>query len=141
MRGNSNLSRFLEAQEQQYQTALSEIKAGHKRSHWMWYIFPQLSGLGHSSTAVYYGIRDIDEAKSYLEHRVLGSRLVEITEALRSLPSDDAHTIFGNPDDLKLRSCMTLFSQIPSAPAIFQKILDKFFKGDADVKTLRLLGR
>ena len=135
-----NLDRFIAAQEQQYEIALSEIKAGQKRSHWMWYIFPQLRGLGHSSTAVYYGILDLEEAIAYLQHPILGARLTEITKVLRNLPGDDAHAIFGKPDDMKLRSCMTLFAQIPNAPTVFQDVLLKYFKGLPDEKTLSLLG-
>ena len=137
--GNS-LERFLEAQENKYDIALSEIKAGKKESHWMWYIFPQISGLGYSETAKYYAIKDIDEAKKYLNHPILGSRLKEISTILLNLEQDDASVIFGYPDDLKLKSCMTLFSQVEEVGNnIFEQIIDKFFDGEYDHSTLPFL--
>ena len=105
----SNLDKFVKAQSGDYATALREIKNGRKRSHWIWYIFPQMQGLGMSSMANYYGIRDLEEAKDYMEHPVLGPRLVEISEALLALDSSDPGAVMGFPDDLKLCSCMTLF--------------------------------
>ena len=135
------LTRFLAAQETAYPTALSEIKNGRKRSHWMWYIFPQIQGLGVSETSRYYAIRDAAEAQAYLRHPVLGSRLVEISNALLTLPSNNATAVLGSPDDLKLRSSMTLFAALPAASPVFQAVLGKFFNGAADGKTLRLLGK
>ncbi len=137
---DSNLSRFLEAQENTYEVALSEIKLGKKRSHWMWYIFPQFQGLGFSSTSKYYAIQDIQEAKNYINHPILGSRLKEITNELLKLEQTNAILIFGSPDDLKLKSCMTLFAQIEESETnLFKEVLIKFFNGDFDNKTLKLI--
>ena len=110
----NNLKRFTEAQYRDYEQALKEIKNGRKESHWMWYIFPQLSGLGHSQTARYYAIRDRAEAEAYLAHPVLGKRLLEISSELLKLESSDATAVMGWPDDLKLKSSMTLFSRMPA---------------------------
>jgi len=132
------LNRFIEAQENSYSHALSEIKNGEKRSHWMWYIFPQIKGLGFSSTANFYGIDDVEEAKLYINHDVLGTRLLEITNALLILKSNNADEIFGFPDNLKLKSCMTLFKHVSDEP-VFQAVLDKFFDGDEDEKTVEIL--
>lgn len=134
------LERFLEAQEGIYQTALLEITTGRKRSHWMWFIFPQLAGLGFSSMAQRYAIQDLSEACSYLEHPLLGERLIEISTRLLTLSSNDPSIIFGSPDDLKLRSSMTLFSRVPGADPVFGKVLEKFYSGQPDPNTLRLLG-
>ena len=134
----SDLSRFLDAQRYDYDTALREIRSGRKRSHWMWYIFPQIQGLGFSSTAQYYAIRDLEEAKDYLAHPVLGARLKEITAALLSLDGLSAHEIFGYPDDLKLRSCMTLFSLAAPDEPLFSKVIEKYYGGDADSRTVQL---
>ena len=134
-----NLERFIDAQRSDYAAALREIKSGKKQGHWMWYIFPQLLGLGYTSTSVTYAIKDLDEAAAYLGHPVLGGRLVEICNALLELDDNDAHKVFGSPDDLKLRSSMTLFSLVPGANAVFQAVLIKFFNGKADEKTLQLL--
>jgi uncharacterized protein (DUF1810 family) len=141
MPSDNNLQRFLDAQRTDYPTALAEIKAGRKRSHWMWYIFPQLQGLGFSETARYYGIKDAAEAEAYLKHPVLGSRLVEISQALLPLPGGDANRIMGSPDDMKLRSSMTLFAAMPGTEPVFQAVLDKFFGGEQDSKTVQLLGK
>lgn len=135
---NNSLDRFLIAQEHSYDTALREIRAGRKRSHWMWYIFPQIAGLGMSYTAQLYSIADIDEARQYFEHPVLGERLIEISRALLTLASSDATAVMGYPDDLKLRSCMTLFAQVSDDP-VFKAVLDKFYGGRADTRTLELL--
>ena len=135
-----NLQRFLDAQQGDYQTALGEIKAGRKRSHWMWYIFPQVQGLGYSSMAQHYAIADGGEAAAYLAHPTLGPRLVEISRALLTLPGSNATAVMGTPDDLKLRSSMTLFARVPGADMVFQQVLDKFFGGAPDAKTLQLLG-
>ena len=133
-----NLQRFIDAQESSYIIALLEIKNGKKRSHWMWYIFPQLSELGHSSTAKYYGINSIEEAKAYLNNSILKKHLVEISKELYKL-NDEISDIMGYPDDLKLKSCMTLFSYIDPAIDIFNKIIEKFYNGERDQITLDLL--
>ena len=135
----SDLSRFVKAQETDYERALSEIRSGHKRSHWIWYIFPQIAGLGFSSTAQYYAIRDRKEAADYLKNDLLRERLVEISEALLQLESNDAGDVMGYPDDLKLRSSMTLFHEVVPEIDVFQKVLDKFFEGKPDQRTIELL--
>jgi uncharacterized protein (DUF1810 family) len=135
-----DLARFVEAQAGDYETALAEIRAGRKRSHWMWYIFPQIDGLGFSSMARRYAIKSLDEARAYLDHPVLGPRLVEITEAALAVEGRSAHEIFGSPDDMKLRSCATLFARAASEGSVFSRLLDKFFDGKPDVRTLELLG-
>jgi uncharacterized protein (DUF1810 family) len=135
----NDLSRFTNAQRSTYAAALSEIKDGRKRSHWMWYIFPQIAGLGFSETSKYYAIKNLNEAKAYLEHPALGSRLVEICHELLKSNRNDANQIFGSPDDMKLRSSMTLFAAIPGADAAFQSVLDKFFAGEKDPRTLQLI--
>ena len=134
----SDLSRFVKAQEHDYAQALREIRAGRKRSHWMWYIFPQIQGLGFSSTAQYYAIRDLNEAKAYLAHPVLGPRLKEISEALLKLDGLSAHEIFGYPDDLKLRSCMTLFRMADLNCKVFEQVLEKYYDGEPDRRTVEL---
>lgn len=136
-----DLNRFLKAQEQSYETALSEIRSGQKRSHWIWYIFPQVKGLGFSYTSEFYGIDGLDEAKAYMGNGLLRKRLVETSEALLSLESSDAGYVMGYPDDLKLRSSMTLFAEASPETEVFQKVLDKFFGGKKDQKTLGLLGQ
>jgi uncharacterized protein (DUF1810 family) len=135
----NNLQRFIDAQENAYATALAEIKNGHKKSHWMWYIFPQIAGLGLSQTAQYYAIKDLNEAAAYLQHELLGKRLIEISGALLDLAGDNASDIFGYPDDLKLCSSMTLFTKVVNTPPVFQKALDKYFNGKSDDKTIELL--
>jgi uncharacterized protein (DUF1810 family) len=134
-----NLDRFLKAQEEDYETALSEIRSGHKRSHWIWYIFPQLKGLGFSSTSEYYGINGLSEAKSYMENEILRARLIEISEALLTLESSDAEDVMGYPDNLKLMSSMTLFAEAAPEEKVFQRVLDKFFGGKKDQRTLELI--
>ena len=135
-----DLSRFYKPQENAFEVAYSEIKAGHKRGHWMWYIFPQIAGLGMTDISKYYAIRDIDEATEFLKDPVLGKRLISICEALLDLGTDDPHEIFGSPDDLKLRSSMTLFAAVPDSPPVFGRVLAKFYQGQPDSKTLELLG-
>ena len=135
----NRLDRFLTAQERSYDTAPSEIKNGRKRSHWMWYTFPQIAGLGMSSTAQYYSIADIEEAREYITHPVLGARLLEISRALLTLDSSDATAVMGYPDDLKLRSSMTLFAQVSEDP-VFNAVIDKFYGGRPDTPTLHILG-
>ena len=137
----SELERFVKAQEYDYAAALGEIRGGRKRSHWMWYIFPQLRGLGFSSTAQFYGIRDLDEARDYMAHPVLGPRLVEISEALLTLPGSDPGAVMGYPDDLKLCSCMTLFELAAPGQPVFGRVLEKYYSGRRDRRTLELLGK
>ena len=134
-----NMERFLVAQERDYEIALSEIRNGRKKSHWMWYIFPQIQGLGYSSMAQFYAIKDRAEAVAYLNHPVLGKRLVEITEALLNLRENDVRKVMGYPDDLKLKSSMTLF-YVVSGRAVFIRVLDKYYFGELDKKTVSLLG-
>ena len=134
-----NLNRFIEAQEGSYASALSQIKGGKKRTHWMWYIFPQIRGLGSSSTSKYYAIKDWEEAAAYLQHPVLGTRLKEICNALLSLDTSDPYKVFGSPDDVKLQSSMTLFSEVEGSSPVFNKVLEKFFGGDKDGQTLSLM--
>jgi uncharacterized protein (DUF1810 family) len=139
MQRDYTLERFLDAQQNDYAVALSEIKQGRKQSHWMWYIFPQVLGLGYTSTSIHYAIKDLDEAKAYLDHPVLGKRLVEISSALLTLETNDAYKVFGAPDNAKLKSSMTLFSLVPGTDQVFQSVLNKFFNGKKDEKTLQLL--
>ena len=134
------LEKFVTAQDRDYSTALSEIRSGRKRSHWIWYIFPQLQGLGFSQTAQYYGIRDLEQARDYMAHPVLGPRLVEISEALLGLESSSPGAVMGYPDDLKLCSCMTLFELAAPDQPVFGKVLQKFFGGNRDRLTLEMLG-
>lgn len=134
-----NLDRFKEAQRVDYPIALEEIKSGYKKSHWMWYIFPQLKDLGYSPTAKYYGIEGKNEAIAYLADESLRSRLIEISKTLMSLEISNATEIFAYPDDMKLKSCMTLFFSVAPQIDIFEKVLEKFFAGERDEKTLELL--
>jgi uncharacterized protein (DUF1810 family) len=136
-----NLERFVEAQQSQYETALAEIRRGRKQSHWMWYIFPQIQGLGFSEMSRYYAIEDLREAEAYLQHPVLGSRLTAICHELLRLPSGDAGKVFGTPDDMKLKSSMTLFSSVRQADPVFRRVLEKFFQGAKDGKTLQIIDR
>ena len=133
------LQRFLDAQDGVYATALAELRAGRKRSHWMWFVFPQIAGLGHSSTAAYYAIADLAEARAYLAHPLLGARLAECAEALLGVTGRTAHEIFGSPDDLKLRSSMTLFAQVAGPDSVFRRVLERYYGGEADARTLDLL--
>ncbi len=137
----ADLSRFLKAQEQDYGQALREIRSGRKRSHWMWYIFPQIQGLGFSPTAQYYAIRDLQEARDYLAHPVLGTRLKEISSALLDLNGLSASEIFGYPDDLKLRSSMTLFRMADLNEPVFLEVLEKYYDGKPDARTVELAGK
>ena len=134
-----DLSRFLKAQERDYDTALSEIRSGQKRSHWIWYIFPQVKGLGFSPTSEHYGIAGLEEAKAYMENETLRKHLIEISEALLALDSSDAGDVMGYPDDLKLRSSMTLFAEAAPDVEVFGKVLDKFYGGKKDQRTLDIL--
>ena len=134
-----DLNRFVQAQENDYEQALSEVKSGRKRSHWMWYIFPQFDGLAFSSTSKRYAIKSVAEAKAYLSHPILGPRLIQCAEAALRVEGRSAYEIFGSPDDLKLKSCATLFAFVSPLGSVFEQLLDKFFQGDRDRKTLDLL--
>ncbi len=136
--GNYDLSRFVHAHQRDYQTALSEIKRGRKTSHWMWYIFPQIEGLGMSSMSQFYAIKDAGEAKAFLDDPYLGANLREISEVLCGLETCNALEVFYRPDDTKLRSSMTLFYHV-SGEDVFGKVLDKFFDGRRDGRTLHKL--
>jgi uncharacterized protein (DUF1810 family) len=135
-----DLNRFLTAQADNYDDALAEIRGGRKRTHWMWYVFPQLDGLGSSPTAKHFAIKSLDEAKAYLEHPVLGARLRECAEAALGLASNSATEVFGSPDDLKLKSCATLFACVSPPGSVFEQLLGKFYQGARDPRTLQLLG-
>jgi len=134
-----SLERYIEAQEKTYEKALVEIQAGRKTSHWMWYIFPQIIGLGSSPVAQKFAIQDIDEAHAYLEHELLGDRLYVCCNALLAHKHSSAYAIFGQTDELKLRSCMTLFATITDKEDDFSLVLKKYFNGKSDPKTLEIL--
>lgn len=134
-----HLDRFVKAQDQDYETALKEIRQGRKRSHWIWYIFPQIAGLGFSSISQYYAITSMEEAKAYMENAYLREHLLEISKVLLELDSNDPGKVMGYPDDLKLRSSMTLFAEAAPKELVFQKVLDKYFGGKKDQKTLDIL--
>ena len=133
------LERFVSAQAGVIEQVRRELAAGRKSSHWMWFVFPQLRGLGHSATAHRYGLSGLDEARAYLQHAVLGPRLVECTSRVNAVGGRNAHDIFGSPDDLKFRSSMTLFSRVPQACGAFQQALEKYFGGVPDPRTSQLL--
>ena len=135
------LSRFVSAQQGICEQARAELQRGRKESHWMWFIFPQLSALGRSDTARYFGIRDGKETAAYLAHAILGPRLLQCCEALLVVHGRSAHEIFGSPDDWKLRSCMTLFSGVAEDPSVFTRVLERYFAGQADERTIELLRR
>jgi uncharacterized protein (DUF1810 family) len=134
-----NLNRFVQAQVSDYEQALSEIRSGRKQSHWMWYIFPQYDGLGFSSTSKRYAIKSVAEAKAYLSHPVLGQRLLECAAAVVRVEGRSAFEVFGSPDDVKLRSCATLFACVSPVGSVFDRLLIKYFRGERDSKTLGLL--
>ncbi|MBS0409853.1 MAG: DUF1810 domain-containing protein [Proteobacteria bacterium] len=134
------LVRFVEAQDDVIDEVRAQLSAGRKTSHWMWYVFPQIAGLGSSIMAQGYAIRGRREAEAYLAHPVLGPRLCELTALVTAIPGKSAHDIFGSPDDLKFRSCVTLFAAIAPREAVFRQALDRFFDGHADQRTLELLG-
>lgn len=142
----TDLQKFIDAQDhgygfgETYQTALTEMKQGKKISHWIWYVFPQIQGLGWSGTTAYFSIKDLSEAKDYYAHPILAARLKEITETLLHIGTDDPMAVFGYPDAFKLRSCMTLFKHAAPEQDLFQKVLDKFCRGNEDEKTLKILG-
>ena len=131
-----HLERFVTAQQTHYPRALQEIKSGRKQSCWMWYVFPQIAGLGHSETARYYAIRNMDEARAYMQNAALRNNLIEISKALLDVDSNDAAVVMGWPDNLKLQSSMTLFLLAEPECVVFQKVLDKFFHGEKDQKTI-----
>ena len=137
--GRPDLERFVAAQEGVVDRALAEIRAGRKRSHWMWFVFPQIAGLGMSEMSIRYAIRDRAEAAAYLAHPVLGPRLVECCDAVLALEGRSAHDVFGSPDDWKLRSCATLFAAVSPAGSPFERVLARYFDGEPDPKTVRLL--
>lgn len=134
-----NLARFVEAQSSEYQQVLRELRAGRKQSHWIWFVFPQLKGLGRSSMAGFYGLGSLDEAKAYLAHSVLGPRLRECTDLVNRVEGRTIDEIFGFPDNLKFRSSMTLFAKATEENAIFNDALEKYFAGEPDARTLELL--
>lgn len=134
-----NLERFIKEQQRDYSTAYAELSQGRKRSHWSWWIIPQIVGLGMTATSRMYAIKSMDEAVAFLAHPYLGKNIREISNVLLSLPSNDATAIMGYPDDLKLRSCMTLFAEADPSEEVFQKVLDKFFNGEKDERTLEIL--
>jgi uncharacterized protein (DUF1810 family) len=131
-----DLQRFVDAQAPVYEQVLRELRAGRKTSHWMWFVFPQVAGLGYSAMAQHYAISGRDEAVAYLEHPVLGPRLRELTAIVNALEGRTAHQVFGSPDDVKFRSCMTLFAECAQEPHIFRDALDKYFAGEPDPLTL-----
>ena len=139
MDSSDSLNRFIQAQRDTYENAFQEVRTGRKVSHWMWFIFPQIRGLGHSEMAKKYAIEDLKEAERYLKHPILGSRLVAISKVLTELIGKTAHEIFGSPDDLKLRSCMTLFSSVNNRDGVFQQVSNQYFDGKSDENTLRLI--
>ncbi len=134
-----NLDRFVDAQSSEYEQVLGELRAGRKQSHWMWFVFPQLRGLGRTSTAEYYGIGSLEEAAAYLAHPILGPRLKECTEMVNRVEGRTVDEIFGFPDNLKFRSSMTLFAQATKDNQLFTDALDKYFAGGPDARTLELL--
>jgi uncharacterized protein (DUF1810 family) len=135
-----DLQRFVEAQERTYAQAVDELSDGRKASHWMWFVFPQLRGLGHSPVAMRYAITSLDEARAYLAHPVLGPRLQQCVRLALRIEGQSANDIFGSPDDLKFRSCLSLFAQAAPGPSIFDETLRKYFDGVPDSRTLQLLG-
>lgn len=141
MSDDYNLQRFLDAQERVYDTVLAELRAGRKSSHWIWFIFPQITGLGHSAMAQQLAIASLDEANAYLEHPVLGQRLRECTQLVLDVNGRSAEEIFGYPDHLKFRSCMTLFLTAATDDTIFNNALLKYFDGKPDQLTLDILAR
>ena len=134
-----DLARITGAQEAVYDRALAEIRSGDKRSHWMWFIFPQIDGLGFSSTARHYAIKSPEEARAFLAHPVLGARLRECAAAVLAVEGRSAFEIFGSPDDLKLKSCMTLFESVAGQASVFSQVLDKYYEGKRDTRTLEIL--
>ena len=137
----SDLARFISAQEGVYDSVLAELRGGQKRSHWMWFVFPQIHGLGNSATAIHFAIRNRAEARQYLEHPLLGARLRECAELVLVIKGRSISDIFGYPDDLKLKSSMTLFAAVAETGSVFVRVLEKYFDGKRDVWTLHLLDK
>ena len=135
----SDLERFVEAQEGVHERALAEVRAGRKTTHWMWFVFPQVAGLGSSPMAARYAIHSLDEARDYLAHPVLGLRRVACAEAALAVPERSAHDSFGSPDDLKLRSSATLFEKAAGPGSVFTRLLERFYGGERDTRTLERL--
>ena len=135
-----NLNRFIDAQENLYQIALNEIKRGNKSSHWMWYVFPQYKGLGYSSTSQKYSITCIEEASMYFNHPILGRRLIEITNTFLKIENKSAYEILGDPDYLKMKSCMTLFSSIQAESIVFSEVINKYYSGSKCQRTISQIG-
>ncbi|MDO9478488.1 MAG: DUF1810 domain-containing protein [Pseudohongiella sp.] len=133
------LTRFVAAQELHYSVALQELRQGKKESHWMWFIFPQIAGIGYSQIARHFAISSTSEASAYLMHPLLGQRLLECCEAVLAIDSKTAHEIFGSPDDLKLHACVTLFSSVSPTGSVFHQIIDKYFAGKKHMKTVSCL--
>ena len=136
---DSDLDKFVTAQARDYAGALEEMKRGRKQGHWIWYVFPQITGLGMSGTSMHYAIKDLEQANRYFQHPVLGKRLIETANAVLAVEGKTANQIMGTPDDLKLRSSMTLFSMVKNADPVFQAVLDKYFDGEPDQKTVAIL--
>jgi len=134
-----NLNRFIIAQDKVYNTVLAELRSGEKRTHWMWFIFPQIDGLGYTPTSIYYAIKNREEAREYWDHPILGPRLLECSEAVMAVQGFTASDIFGYPDYLKLKSSMTLFASVAGQDSVFSRILDKYYNGEQDARTLELL--
>jgi uncharacterized protein (DUF1810 family) len=141
MRSDNDLERFVDAQDPVYASVRNELKAGRKESHWMWFVFPQLRGLGHSATASHFGIASAAEAIAYLDHPVLGDRLRECVELVLRVPDRTAREIFGSPDDLKFRSSLTLFAAVAPTETVFRQALDRYFDGEVDPLTADRLRR
>lgn len=139
--GPHDLARFVRAQEPVYQDVVSELKKGQKRSHWMWFIFAQIDGLGFSDTARRYAIKNAAEARGYLKHPILGSRLVECSRLVQAIKDLPVSQIFGSPDDMKFRSCMTLFASVAEKGSVFQELIDERFAGEPDQRTIEILER
>jgi uncharacterized protein (DUF1810 family) len=136
-----DLNRFIISQEGVSDRALAELRDGQKRSHWMWYIFPQIEGLGHSPTTRHYSIKSLEEARQYLAHPLLGRRLAECCEAVLAVQGRSAEDIFGHPDDWKLQSSMTLFELVSGPESVFGRVLDKYYQGKRDARTLQIVGK
>ena len=135
------LSRFTRGQARVYETVLAELRSGQKRTHWMWFIFPQIDGLGDSAKTQYYAIKSVEEARQYLNHPVLGTRLTECAEAVLAIGGRSVREIFGDPDDMKLKSSMTLFAYVAGPHSVFVRVLDKYFHAGQDLRTLDLLAK
>ncbi len=141
MSNENDLQRFVEAQEPRIADAMAELRAGRKRTHWMWFVFPQLRGLGHSQMAWHFGIASRDEAVAYLAHPLLGPRLRDCVELVLAVRGRTAHEIFGSPDDLKLCSCLTLFGEVAGGDSVFDRALRQVYRGQPDAATLDLLAK